>query len=103
MPDTTPMAKATAKVLGPEPGERMEVGLSGAPPEHQERGDNAETPMLKAGKMMWKLMVKGELQARQQQGVSFHPELCTPSGTAATPPPGDSVRAGPAQALVSTA
>ena len=58
MPETTPMAKATAKILVQN---RASVWKWGWPVRRQSTRSvaiNAETPMLKAGKMMWKLMVK---------------------------------------------
>ena len=44
MPETTPMAKDTAKILVQNRASVWKWWLAGAPPEHQERGDERRDP-----------------------------------------------------------
>ncbi len=78
IPETTPMAKATAKILVQN---RASVWKWGLPVRRQSTRSvamNAETPMREGRKDDVEADGKGELQARQQQGVSFHRAILHP-------------------------
>ena len=69
MPETTPMANDTAKILVQKRARRWRCSR----PVNRQRTSSvamkAASPMVKLGKMMWKVIVKRELDPGQQNGV----------------------------------
>jgi len=72
MPDTTPMAKETAKDLCPESGQPVQMFPPGQTPPDQKRGDERRQPNREA----WKDNVKGDCKSKldpgQQDGIDIH-------------------------------
>ena len=72
MPETTPIANETAKILVQNRASRWQVLAAGHEPHHQQRRDVGRQPDGEAREDDVEGDREGELHSRQQDGIEFH-------------------------------
>src|SRR5882757_9627311 len=85
MPDTTPMAKDTAKILVQKRARRCRCSRPVTVHRTSSVAMNADSPMVKLGKMMWNVTVKANCSRASRTGSRA--ELESIGHSRAVPPP----------------